>query len=140
MKIFCLFLLILLTACSRPQPSTSRISLLLSPNHRSVQFNGLDKLVIGELSRDTNTKVWQSLVPVYAMPADTDLKSYQPIQPGRYEVKDSIITFTPDTPFVKGKTYFVRNYQLDAANHLSDYIRGGAKVGSRKYIDLIFKP
>ncbi|RYD94149.1 MAG: hypothetical protein EOP54_18010 [Sphingobacteriales bacterium] len=135
------FLLILLfAACSRPQKLTSTVTVSVRADHHSIQFKGLDQLVIGEISRDTNTAVWQSLVPVYSMPADTDLKSYQPVQPGKYWVQDSVVVFTPDTPFVKGKTYFVRNYQPDAANHLSDYIKGQARVGSLKYIDLIFKP
>ena len=135
-----LILLALFTACSWQQKLTSRVDVSLTADHRSIQFKGLDRLIVGEISRDTNAAVWQSLVSVYKMPADTDLKNYQPVQPGKYQVQDSVVVFTPDTPFVKGKTYFVRNYQPDAANHLSDYIKGNAHVGSLKYIDLIFKP
>ncbi|RFZ92525.1 hypothetical protein D0C36_13945 [Mucilaginibacter conchicola] len=140
MKRHYFLLILLLAACSRPQKLTSTVAVSVTADHRSVQFKGLDRLVIGEISRDTNAAVWQSLVAVYKMPADTDLKSYQPVQPGKYRVQDSVVVFTPDTPFVKGKTYFVRNYRPDAANHLSDYIKGQAHVGSLKYIDLIFKP
>ncbi|MBL4678881.1 MAG: hypothetical protein JKY70_22220 [Mucilaginibacter sp.] len=135
------FLLIaLLTACSKPQKLTSTVELSVTANHRSIQFRGLDRQIIGEISRNTNTRVWQSLIAVYNMLADTDLKNYQPVQPGKYQVQDSVVLFTPDTPFVKGKTYFVRNYQPDVANHLSDYIKGHARIGNLKYIDLIFKP
>ena len=82
---------------------------------------------------------WQSLVPVYKMPADTDLKNYQTAQPGKYIVKDSVVMFTPDTPFIASQTYFVRYYKFDANNKASDYILGHNKLGSRPYTDLIFK-
>lgn len=140
MKKYYFILIILLSTCSNPQKLSSTVTVSLTADHRSVQFKGLDRLIVGEISRDTNAAVWQSLVSVYKMPADTDLKNYQSVQPGKYQVQDSVVVFTPDTPFVKGKIYFVRNYQPDAANHLSDYIKGNAHVGSLKYIDLIFKP
>jgi len=82
---------------------------------------------------------WLDLVPVYRMPADTDMKTYQPEQPGKYVVADSIVTFTPDTPFVKTQTYFVRWYHLDDNARPADYLKGNRKPGQKYFTDLIFK-
>lgn len=92
-----------------------------------------------DIARDSDKNVWQNLVPVYRMPADTDMKNYQPVQPGQYLLKDSAVVFTPDTPFVKGQTYFVRNYRLGEGATLMDYIKGRSQPGKVHFIDLIFK-
>jgi len=134
-----LFFLMCLS-CSQPRQQNSLVRLSLTQNNTTLQFSGLDKLVLNDIARDSNNAVWQSLIPVYKMPADTDMKNYQPEQPGKYVIKDSIVAFTPDTPFVKGKTYFVRNYKPGQASTNADYIKGRGKAGKMHYIDLIFKP
>jgi len=114
-----------------------RISLV--NNKQSVEFKGLDYAVIHEIARDSSNQVWQSLIPVYKMPADTDMKSYQPVQPGNYRLKDSAVVFTPDTPFTKGQVYFVRNYRLGESVGAIDFIKGRTQPGRTHFTDLIFK-
>ncbi|MBK0380313.1 hypothetical protein [Mucilaginibacter segetis] len=106
---------------------------------QSLQFTGLDKAVMQEIARDSSDEVWQSFIPVYRMPADTDMKTYQPVQPGNYRLNDSAVVFTPDTPFVKKQEYFVRYYLLGEGLGLSDYLKGSASPGKTHFIDLIFK-
>ncbi len=77
---------------------------------------------------------------VYKMPADTALKDYQPIQPGRYVVKNGALFFTPDTPFVWQQIYFVRYYNYSGNKTIWDYLRGKTTKGQLHYTDLIFKP
>ena len=137
-KYVTLIILFFAFACTPPKhPAAVHIALV--NNGQSVQFTGLNQLVINDVARDTNKNAWQSLIPVYRMPADTDLKNYQPVQPGQYEVKDSTVVFTPDTPFVKGQTYFVRNYRLGEGASLIDYIKSHSQPGKVHFIDLIFK-
>lgn len=112
------------------------VHISLINNGQSVRFRGLDYAIISEIDRDSAS--WQSLLPVYRMPADTELKSYQPAQPGRYVLKDSAIVFTPDTPFLKGRTYFMRYYQFGEGNTPLDYIRGRSRLGNVRYVDLVF--
>ena len=83
--------------------------------------------------------IWKNLIPVFRMPADTDLKNYQPIQPGLYQLKDSAVVFTPDTPFVNSQTYFVRYFEFTKGSSIMDFIKGKRKPGSINFIDLIFK-
>ena len=115
------------------------MQILLVNGGQAVQFRGLEYAVMQEIARDSSNEVWQSLVPVYRMPADTDMKSYQPIQQGNYVVRDSAVVFTPDTPFVKGQTYFVRNYRPGEGAALIDYVKGRAQAGKMHFTDLIFK-
>ena len=109
-------------------------------NNRSLKFSGLDLLVIDELTRDSaSTSAWQSLIPVYKMPVDTDLKDYQHVQPGKYIVQDSVVIFTPDTAFQKGQAYFVRFYHFDKGSSLWDHIKDHQRLNRQPYTDLIFK-
>ena len=121
------------------QPSAPAVHINLVNNNRSIRFTGLDYAIISEINRDAIPGIWQSLIPVYRMPADTDLKDYQPLQSGVYQIAGSAVVFTPDTPFIKGKTYFVRYYQFGEGRSVTDYIRGRKKFQEMTYKDLIFK-
>jgi len=136
MKRYPWFFLLLCFGCGHPKAPAISISLI--NNNQSIQFKGLDPAIMGEIGRDTVRDVWENLIPVFRMPADTDLKDYQPIQHGRYHLKDSLIVFTPDTPFIKGHTYFMRYYQYQGGIKPWDFIGGKKKLGSISYLDLQF--
>ncbi len=138
---FLIFLTLFSIGCSTSsnQPKTNQIKINLTPDKHSLKITGLDPLIVQDINRDSSGGNWQSLVPVFKMPADTDLKNYQPIQPGKYLVTDSVVLFTPDTPFIAQQTYFVRYYKYDANSKASDFILGHNKLGSLHYTDLIFK-
>jgi hypothetical protein len=138
MKKLSVILLLFALACT-PAKHPAAVKISLINNKQSVEFRGLDYAVMQEIGRDSSTEVWQSLIPVYRMPRDTDMKNYQPEQPGRYELKDSAVVFTPDTPFVAGQVYFARNYRLGEGSTLTDYIKGRKQPGRTHFIDLIFK-
>ncbi len=121
------------------KPKTPPVHISLINNNRSVKFKGLDYAVIREIDRDSVFGTWENLLPVFRMPADTDLKNYQPVQPGSYQLKDSTVVFTPDTPFTKGQIYFVRHFEFDKGDNIWDYIKGKKKLGKIPYTDLIFK-
>ncbi|MBD1393434.1 hypothetical protein [Mucilaginibacter glaciei] len=127
-----------ITACT-PARHPAAIQIKLINNKHSIEFKGLDYAVMQEIGRDSSSQEWQSLVPVYRMPRDTDMKNYQSEQPGRYELKDSSVVFTPDTPFVAGQVYFVRNYRLGEGATLADYLKGRTQPGRTYFTDLIFK-
>jgi len=130
-------LLILCFACNQ-KPKAPPVHISLINNKQSVKFTGLDNTIVNEISRDTVREVWQTLLPVYKMPADSDLKNYQPVQPGAYAVKDSAVVFTPDTPFVRGHAYFMRYYRFKGEN-MWDYIQGKKRLGNVEHIDLVVK-
>jgi hypothetical protein len=137
MKISACIILLFCFACTRATQAPA-VSLRLIDSNRSVKFKGLDYAIVSEISRDSVPGVWESLLPVYRMPADTGLKSYQPVQHGTYALKDSGVIFTPDTPFTKGQTYFMRYYQFKGEN-VWDYIKGKKRLGAVHYTDLTVK-
>jgi len=131
-----LLVVALAVGCAKkPEPG---IKASLTDSGRSVQFTGLDNAITGEISRDSSKGLWQGLIPVFRMPADTEMKAYQPVQPGSYRLKNKAIVFTPDTPFVKGKKYFIRYYRFEKDHDTWDYIRGGKKLWRVPYTDLVF--
>jgi hypothetical protein len=135
MKKSVLFLLSFLLGCTVKTDAPIHISMV----NQSLRVTGLDAAIIGEIGRDSSVGVWQSLVPVYRMPADTDMKDYQHVQPGKYMVEGDAVIFTPDTPFLKNQAYFVRWYQYSKGSTFWDHIKHHEKLGKQPYQDLIFK-
>lgn len=115
------------------------IKIALADSGKRLQVTGIAEDILQEINRDTVATVWQTLIPVYRMPADTDMKDFQHPQPGKYAVNGSTILFTPDTPFIKQTVYFVRYYQYGEGNTGWDFIKQQKKLGKMPYIDLIFK-
>ncbi|MGN8068390.1 hypothetical protein [Mucilaginibacter sp. 22184] len=135
-KLLTLLVLLNIGCSNTPKPFVIHISKI--NQERSVKITGLDVAVIQDIARDTSGANWQGLIPVYKMPADTEMKSYQPVQPGTYHIADGAVIFTPDTPFVSRQTYFVRYYQFDNGNKPADFIGGHNRPGSLHYVDLTF--
>ena len=110
-------------------------------NGQAIKITGPDKLIVAEIARDTAFNFeFEALVPVYRMPADTEMKDFQKSQPGKYSVNNGELLFTPDTPFRKGQTYFVRYYQYSTHNTIWDFLSNRKSIRGIKHIDLIFKP
>jgi len=132
--------LLLILICIGCKPGTPQpiISIALINNNQSLQITGFNNLVIKEIASDTAAH-FESLVPVFRMPADTDMKDYQPVQPGHYMVKDSALVFTPDTPFAKHQAYFMRYFQYGGGSSVWDFLKGKKTASKLCYTDLIFK-
>ena len=129
--------IILCVGCSnRPKPVDVKIR--LTDNNRSLKIAGFDKLIIADFGRDTSNEAWQNLLPIYKMPADTNMKDYQNVQPGKYMVQDSVVIFTPDTAFKKGQAYFLRYFRHDEGISAWQLVREKKRPGSVIYKDLVF--
>lgn len=138
MKIPILFLAVVFCfGCSNHRKSVN-IKISLTDNNRSLKISGFDKLIIADIDRDTNDEAWESLLPVYKMPADTNMKDYQNVQPGKYVAEDSVVIFTPDTAFKKGRAYFLRYFRHDEGTSAWKLIREKKRPGSVSYKDLVF--
>ncbi|QEM13866.1 hypothetical protein [Mucilaginibacter rubeus] len=133
-----LSLLLVLLGCTA---TSTKTVVTISPvnNGKSLQITGFDPAIINDISRDSSATAWQTLMAVYRMPADTTLRNLQPIQPGRYVIKDNVVIFTPDTAFSTQQTYFFRYYDFGAGGTLTDLIKSRSKPGTLHYTDLIFK-
>jgi hypothetical protein len=133
-----LLVLIFCLGCTH-KSSKVTIAINLTDSNRSITIKGFDKAIIADIGRDTSGAVWLSLLPVYKMPVDTDMKDYQNEQPGKYSVRDSLVIFTPDTAFKKGQAYFARYYQYDTNPDALHFIRDKKRPGDLSYTDLVFK-
>lgn len=138
MKKLPLIILLFCLGCTT-KPSDPEIKIGLIDSGRALKISGLNYAVMQDVSSDT-TNTWENLLEIYRMPADTDMKDFQPMQPGKYQLKDSALVFSPDTPFAKQQTYFLRYYQYNEIGEISGFIKGERKAGKVAYTDLIFSP
>lgn len=134
-------LILLMVICFSCTTKTTQPVLKISfeSSGQTLRISGLSSVVVQDINRDTTTNKWQQLIPVYRMPLDTDMKDFQPVQPGNYLVKGGVIFFTPDTPFKHHQQYFIRYYQHDEDRGIWGFILGKRRVGKVNYTDLIFK-
>jgi len=133
------FVVLLMALGCKHKDKVPGIFITLTDSSKHLKITSLDYAIMQDINRDTTTNIWQNLIQVYRMPADTDMKDYQPIQPGKYVVSDSLVIFIPDTPFHPHQTYFMRYYQYDKGSNALDYIQNHQKPGKKQYRDLIFK-
>ena len=136
-KAILVFVIMLLGCGSKHHHNVIKIA--LADSGRSLEVTGIEEDILQEINRDTVATVWQTLIPVYRMPADTDMKDFQRPQPGKYVVNGSTVLFMPDTPFAQHVVYFVRYYQYGQGNTEWDFIKQDKRLGKTPYIDLIFK-
>ncbi|WP_147238699.1 hypothetical protein [Mucilaginibacter hurinus] len=106
----------------------------------SLKIIGLDPAIIQAIVRDTMADKWQNLFPVYKIPKRLDSEDYQPPQPGNYTVAGDAILFAPDTPFVKGNSYYIRLYLYEEGTSMWDIISKKNKLGQYRYNDILFEP
>jgi hypothetical protein len=138
MKNYGIFLIFLCFGCRNEHVATVSVHLSQLNDQKSIKITGISQAILNDIDRDS-VKNWESLFAIYRLPADTDLKDFQPIQPGQYRLKDSALVFTPDTPFVKRQYYFLRYYNYADNKTLWDYLKGKTTKGQLHYTDLIFK-
>lgn len=131
-------MIIIFSGCAS-HPPEFHVTVKLTGDNKSILIGGFDKAVIADIGRDSTSEAWQALLPVYKMPADTDMKDYQPVQPGKYKIADSFVVFTPDTAFKKGQAYFLRYFQYGDIKDAWQFIRERKRPGSLKYKDLLFR-
>src|SRR4051812_38663977 len=119
MKRRVLLLIILLTACRQKANDTVMIN--VDKGHQAVSVTGIPIYTLHGIKADSlSMETWQNLLPVAAMPADTDMRNYQAPMKGKYSVSETAIIFKPDTPFKAGQTYFARYYKYDKDISLMD--------------------
>lgn len=130
-------LLVICLGCAKKQ-SKLNLAINFTGNNGSLRISGFDKAVIADIARDTANNIWQNLLPVYKMPSDTDMKDYQMAQPGKYRFTDTIVVFTPDTPFKRGQAYFLRYYPHTESEDVWQYIKDKKRPGTLGHKDLVF--
>jgi hypothetical protein len=133
-----IILLLLCYGCAQ-KPAMISVKAILTGDHHSLQIYGFDKAIIASIGHDTTKGIWQNLLPVYKMPADTDMKDFQSAQPGNYVVKDSLVIFTPDTAFSKGQTYFIRCFDYSGVKSAWQMMRERKGLGKVKHSDIVFR-
>ena len=71
-----IFAFLFCLGCSHHQKAIN-VKISLTKNNRSLKISGFDKAIITDIGRDTDNEAWLSLLPIYKMASDTDMKDYQ---------------------------------------------------------------
>ncbi|SFS96621.1 hypothetical protein SAMN04487890_107149 [Mucilaginibacter polytrichastri] len=110
-------------------------------NANTINFGNIDYNTLANLHQDSlNTAEWQAILPVYRMPADTDMKDFVLPQPGKYAFKNNQLIFSADTPFLGHSLYFARYYRLHDESNAWDVMKGKWKRGTPQYVECTFTP
>ena len=79
-KLVFIVMLLMIVGCKR-NDNHPAIQIALVDSDKHLKISGLDYAILQDINRDTTINIWQNLIQVYRMPADTDLKDFQPVQP-----------------------------------------------------------
>jgi hypothetical protein len=129
----------ILAGCAK-KPAQQQLSVRVVGTNEA-KFAGIDYNILSNLSQDSlGLAQWQAILPVYKMPADTDMMDFMPPQPGKYKLVKDALVFVADTPFQKNTKYFARYYQLHDNSNAWDLMKGKWKNGAPKYTECVFTP
>jgi hypothetical protein len=106
-KLPILFVLIsLIFACTSKEHAL--LSIRFSADSSTILFSNIQPASILQLKSNIKTDtMYQKIVSVLETPSDDDSTSMERIWSGRLSMQGDALVFTPDSPFVKGKTYLV---------------------------------
>ncbi len=137
-KTLCLLFCICLGCAKKPAQSALKVTVISAT---TISITNIDNNLLANTRQDTIANAqWQSLLPVYHMPADTDMMDYQNPQPGKYTIKNNRIIFSADTPFRKGQSYFARFYHFQDDSNIWTLLKGNWKQHTSQYKECVFKP
>lgn len=132
-------LALLFFAACRNKPANP-VSIVVDKTRQVVKVVGLTETTLNGIKRDSlPMETLQNLFPVFAMPADTDMRNYQQPMKGKYQITAKEIAFIPDTLFKPGQTYFARYYRYDEQITSMDLVLHRRETGKPTYTELIFK-
>jgi hypothetical protein len=114
----CLFL-----ACNRSD--NKLLSIQFSTDSSTIHLSNIESAALLKLKNNIKTDtMYQKLVSVLVTPADDDSVSMEREWPGKLTMKEDKVVFTPDSPFLKGKTYLVETYLNMSFGDVEQVIQG----------------
>ena len=96
----------LLFACANKD--TTPLLIRFSADSSSILFSNIEPAAVLQLKNNIKTDtMYQKIVSVLETPTDDDSTSMEREWPGKLSMQGEALVFTPDSPFIKGKTYLV---------------------------------
>lgn len=105
--VFVVICIIFFTACN--SSSNRVVNIKFSADSSTIIVSNIEAAALLQLKNNIKTDtMYQKLVSVLATPADDDSLSMEREWLGKLTMKSDEVVFTPDSPFLKGKTYLVQ--------------------------------
>ncbi len=101
--------IICITLCwSCSTADNNSLEIKFSADSSSILISKIEAAALLQLKNNIKTDTsYQKLVSVLETPADDDSVTMEREWPGKLTMKEDNVVFTPDSPFLKGKTYLV---------------------------------
>jgi len=102
-------LIICICGCLSCKDTESKLlQIKFSADRSTILISNIEPAALLQVKNNINTDtMYQKLVSVLETPGDDDSISIEREWPGKLTVKEDRVVFSPDSPFLKGKTYLV---------------------------------
>jgi hypothetical protein len=118
---FVLFSLFL--ACTAKEHAL--LSIRFSADSSAILFSNIEPAGVLQLKSNLKTDtLYQKIVSVLETPADDDSTSMERVWPGKLSMQGEALIFTPESPFIKGKTYLVETQLNMSFGDVEQVIQG----------------
>ncbi len=104
-----------------------------SKDSSTILISNIESAALLQLKNNLKTDtMYQKLVDVLETPAEDDSVSMERAYPGKLSMVEDIVVFTPDSPFLRGKSYLVETLIGMKFASLGDVIRSDVGHLSKK--------
>jgi hypothetical protein len=108
------------------------LQIKFSADSSSILISNIESAALLQLKNNIKTDtMYQKLVSVLITPADDDSVTMEREWPGKLLMKDDKVVFTPDSPFLRGKTYLVETQLNMSFGDIEQVIKGQMNTGMK---------
>jgi len=128
-KYFFLFLLAncLLMACT--SKDNTKLSIQFAADRSTIVISNIEAAALLQLKNNLpKDSLYQDVVTVLETPGDDDSVSIEKEWPGKLKMQENELVFTPDSPFVKGKSYLIESLLNVSFGNVKQLLKGEMKT------------
>lgn len=105
------------------------LAIKFSADSSTIVVSNIEAAGLLKLKNNIKTdSSYQKLVSVLQTPADDDSTSMEREWPGKLSMREDNVVFTPDSPFLKGKTYLVETQLNMSFGDIEQMIKGNVRA------------
>lgn len=113
---------------------SQQIEIAISKDSSSVFIKGIDPFILKELIADSlANQNWEETFAVYPK-TDEDSQDFQKIIPGKYDIQNGELYFTPFQSFKKGAKYVVEIYIYQPKTQITEQLKTTNSIFKKQFI------
>ena len=112
----------------------TKMSIQITKDSAVIEVKGIDAYILNELQTDTlNVVNWNSHFSVFNK-VEEDVQDLETPIKGNYQLIENGISFKPESPFKKNKTYLVELYIQNPNTDISRQLKRGNSIFKNEII------